>query len=200
MRYKIAVSGSAMNNCKTGAFKKAWEIGYQIAKQGAGLVTGATIGIPEWSTRGAKAAGGVSIGVSPAASMREHVSKYHLPTRNLDFIMFSGQGYSGRDLLLIQSADAVIEICGRIGTLNEFSVAFESKRPIGVLLGTGGAADQIPEIIKAAKRGDKHVIYDTDPERLIKRVLKAVKHQHKDLERAHRKIQDPKFTNTISPD
>ena len=191
MRYKIAVSGSAMNNCKSGAFKKAWEVGYQIAKHGAGLVTGATIGIPEWSTRGAKAAEGVSIGISPAATLREHVSKYHLPTKNMDFIMFTGQGYAGRDWLLIQSADAVIEICGRIGTLNEFSVAFESKKPIGVLLGSGGTADQIPEIIKLAKRGDKHVIYDTDPERLIKKVMKAVKERNKDIERGRRKVQEP---------
>jgi uncharacterized protein (TIGR00725 family) len=191
MRYKIAVSGSAMNNCKSGAFKKAWEVGYQIAKQGAGLVTGATIGIPEWSTRGAKAAEGVSIGISPAASMREHVSKYHLPTKNMDFIMYTGQGYSGRDWLLIQSADAVIEICGRIGTLNEFSIAFETKKPIGVLLGSGGAADEIPEIIEMSKRGDKNVIYDTDPERLIKKVMKAIRAHNKDIDRSRRKVKDP---------
>ncbi len=183
MRYKICVSGSAANNCTQGAFKKAWEVGYQIAKQGGVLVTGATIGIPEWSTRGAKAADGVSIGLSPAGSMREHVRKYHLPTSNMDIIIYTGFDYSGRNLLLTRSSDAVIEICGRIGTLNEFSIAFEDRKPVGILLGTGGAVEQIPAIIKAAHRGHKNVIYDTDPERLIKKVIRAVKLQNRGLDK-----------------
>lgn len=186
MKYKICVSGSAMNNCTHGAFKKAWEVGYQIAKNGAVLVSGATIGIPEWSTRGAKAGGGVSIGLSPAGSMREHVKKYHLPVTNMDIIIYTGFDYSGRNLLLTRSSDAVIEICGRIGTLNEFSIAFEDRKPIGVLLGTGGAVEEIPAIIKAAKRGHKNIIYDTDPARLVKKVLAAVKKQNAGIDKKGR--------------
>ena len=54
MQYKIAVSGSASNNCTKGAFKKSYEVGRQIALHGCVLITGATIGVPEWATRGAK--------------------------------------------------------------------------------------------------------------------------------------------------
>lgn len=172
-----------MDNCGPGAFKKAWEVGNHIAKQGAVLVTGATIGIPEWATRGAKAAKGVSIGLSPAGSIREHIKKYHLPTTNMDIIIYTGFDYSGRNLLLTRSADAVIEICGRIGTLNEFTIAFEDKKPIGVLLGTGGAVEEIPHILEVAKRGHSNVIYDTDPERLVKKVLKAVRARSKMLDK-----------------
>ncbi|GAC1412783.1 MAG: hypothetical protein NVSMB66_2800 [Candidatus Doudnabacteria bacterium] len=197
MKYKICVSGSAANNCGAGAFKKAWEVGYQIAKSNAVLVTGATIGIPEWSTRGAKAAKGMSIGISPAASHREHVKKYHLPTANLDMIMYTGFEYSGRNLLLVRSSDAVIEICGRIGTLNEFTIAFEDKKPIGVLLGTGGAVEDIPHILDIAKRGHKNVIFDTDPVRLVKKVLKAVKEQSKMIEKAEKNVRQRRLT---SPD
>lgn len=197
MKYKICVSGSAANNCGAGAFKKAWEVGYQIAKNGAVLVTGATIGIPEWSTRGAKAGKGFSIGISPAASHREHVKKYHLPTSNMDMIMYTGFEYSGRNLLLVRSSDAVIEICGRIGTLNEFTIAFEDKKPIGVLLGTGGAVEDIPHILEIAKRGHKNVIFDTDPVRLVKKVMKAVKEQHKMIEGAEKNVRKRKMT---SPD
>ena len=68
MNYKISVSGSANNNCATGAYKKSYEVGRQIALNGCILITGATIGIPQWATRGAKSAGGVSIGLSPAVS------------------------------------------------------------------------------------------------------------------------------------
>jgi uncharacterized protein (TIGR00725 family) len=192
MKYKICVSGSAENNCGPGAFKKAWEVGYQIAKNGAVLVTGATIGIPEWSTRGAKAAKGVSIGLSPAGSYREHVKKYHLPTSNMDIIIYTGFDYSGRNLLLTRSADAVIEICGRIGTLNEFSIAFEDRKPIGVLLGTGGAVEDIPHILEIAKRGHKNVIFDTDPVRLVKKVLLAVKEKNKFIEKEEKKNKGKK--------
>ncbi len=186
MKFKICVSGSAANNCGPGAFRKSWEVGREIVKQGAVLVTGATIGIPEWAARGAKSAKGVSIGLSPAGSKREHINKYHLPTSNMDIIIYTGFDYSGRNLLLTRSSDAVIEICGRVGTLNEFTIAFEDKKPIGVLLGTGGAVEEIPHILKVAKRGHKNVIYDTDPKRLIKRVLSAVRKQNIVIERRER--------------
>lgn len=189
MKYKICVSGSAANNCGPGAFKKSWEVGYQIIKQGGVLVTGATIGIPEWAARGAKAAKGVSIGLSPAGSFREHVHKYHLPTSNMDIIIYTGFDYSGRNLLLTRSADAVIEICGRVGTLNEFTIAFEDRKPIGVLLGTGGAVEEIAHILKVAKRGHKYVIYDTDPTRLVKKLMKAVKEQNRGIEKEEARVR-----------
>jgi len=202
MKPKICVSGSAANNCGPGAFKKAYDVGAEIIKQGGVLVTGATIGIPEWSTRGATTAakklrinGVVSIGLSPAGSKREHVKKYHLPTKHMDIIIYTGFDYSGRNLLLTRSADAVIEICGRVGTLNEFTIAFEDKKPIGVLLGTGGAVEEIPHILQVGKRGSKNVIYDTDPARLIKKIMKAVRERERSIEKAEKKIHLEKVTS-----
>ena len=202
MKPKICVSGSAANNFGAGAFKKAWEVGYHIIKNGGILVTGATIGIPEWATRGAYAAakkfkvkGPISIGLSPAASMREHVRKYHLPTKNMDLIIFTGFDYSGRNLLMTRSADAVIEICGRVGTLNEFTIAFEDRKPVGVLLGTGGAVEEIPQLLKVAKRGHKNVHYDTDPEKMVKAVAKAVRERNKLIEKEELNLHKRKVTS-----
>ncbi|OGE98246.1 MAG: hypothetical protein A3G89_02475 [Candidatus Doudnabacteria bacterium RIFCSPLOWO2_12_FULL_42_9] len=142
---------------------------------GAVLVTGATIGIPEWSTRGAKAAGGISIGLSPAVSKQAHVNTYKLPTKNMDLIIYTGFDYSGRNMLMTRASDAIITICGRIGTLNEFTTAFEDKRVIGVLTGTGGIEEDIPEILKSAKRGSKRIIFDSDPKILVEKVIKLIK-------------------------
>lgn len=175
MNYKIAVSGSASNNCAAGAFKKSYEVGRQIALQGGILITGATIGVPEWATRGAKAGGGMSIGLSPAVSKQAHVHTYRLPTRYMDLIIYTGFDYSGRNMLMTRSSDAVIVICGRIGTLNEFTTAFEDHRVVGVLTGTGGVEEDIEHILKLAKRGRKRVIFDNDPARLVKSVLKLIK-------------------------
>jgi len=202
MKPKICVSGSAANNCGPGAFKKAHEVGAEIVKQGGVLVTGATIGIPEWSTRGAAAMakklrinGVSSIGLSPAGSKREHVKKYHLPTKHMDIIIYTGFDYSGRNLLLTRSADAVIEICGRVGTLNEFTIAFEDKKPIGILLGTGGAVEEIPHILMVGKRGSKNVVYDTDPASLVKKVMKMVRSRERNIEQAEKKIRSEKVTS-----
>ena len=184
--YKICVSGSAVDNCLPGAFTKAEEVGYQIAKQGAVLLSGATIGIPEWATRGAKRAKGMSIGFSPASTKREHLNTYRLPIKNMDLIIYTGADYSGRNLILTRSADAVIEICGRVGTLNEFTIAFEDKKPIGILLGTGGITDEIKYILKVSKRGKKDIISDTDPARLVKQIILLLKKKDRELKRFSR--------------
>ena len=84
-------------------------------------VTGATTGAPFWAAKGAKEAGGIVIGISPASTKREHVKTYGLPVEYHDLIIYTGFGYAGRNLLFTRSADAVITVAGRIGTLNEFT-------------------------------------------------------------------------------
>ncbi|HYE21996.1 MAG TPA: hypothetical protein VD998_00215 [Verrucomicrobiae bacterium] len=174
MDYKIAVSGSAVDNCAEGAFKKAYELGREIAKHKCVLITGATIGIPQWATRGAKSVGGISIGLSPASSRAAHTKTYHLPTTYMDLIIYTGFDYSGRNMLMTRAADAVIVACGRIGTLNEFTTAFEDKKVVGVLTNTGGTSKDLEIILKDAKRGKKLVVFDDDPKRLVSKVIRKI--------------------------
>jgi uncharacterized protein (TIGR00725 family) len=176
LKIKIAVSGAAeTDHCADDALQKTKELGREIVKNDAICVTGATTGAPLWAAIGAKEVGGFVIGISPAATEREHVEKFKLPTENHDLIIYTGFGYSGRNLLLTRSADAVIITCGRIGTLNEFTDVFEDSKPIGVLTGTGGMADEIEEIVREAHRGPGKIVYDNDPKRLVARVLELVK-------------------------
>ena len=188
MNYKIAVSGSANNNCSPGAFKKAYECGRQIALHGCVLITGATIGIPEWATRGAKSAGGVSIGLSPAVSKQAHVHTYRLPTKYMDLIIYTGFDYSGRNMLMTRSSDAVITVCGRIGTLNEFTTAFEDRRVVGVLTGTGGIEADIDHILTLAKRGRKRIVFDSDPKRLIDKVVRLIRINDREKHRKQKEV------------
>lgn len=187
MNYKIAVSGSANNNCAPGAFRKAYEVGRQVALHGCVLVTGATIGVPEWATRGAKSAGGISIGLSPAVSKQAHMHTYHLPTRYIDLIIYTGFDYSGRNMLMTRASDGVIIVCGRIGTLNEFTTAFEDKRVVGVLTKTGGIEADIDNILKLAKRGRKRIVFDDDPKRLVTKVIQYIRINEK---QKHRKQEE----------
>lgn len=176
--FKIGVSGSAVNNCAPGAYKKSFEVGKWIAKNKAVTVTGDTTGVPLYSARGAKRGGGITVGISPAHSQAEHEKKYNLPLNDMDLVIYTGFAYSGRNLIFIRACDGVIFICGRIGTLNEFTVAFEDNKPIGILTKTGGIADEINELLGMAKRGKRKVIFDDNPKRLVERVLEMIKQDH----------------------
>jgi len=176
MKYKIAVSGAAqLTVCSQKAKDLAKEVGKEIVRQGCILITGATTGIPYYSAKGAKEIKGVSIGFSPAASELAHLKKYRLPADAFDVIVYTGFGYAGRNLLMTRAADGIIVICGRMGTLNEFTIAFEDEKPIGVLVGSGGTADRIKDLIRGPFRGQKKIIYERDPKKLVERLIQLIK-------------------------
>ena len=180
---KICVSGSAdMTYSGLDAFDKAKELGREIAKHGAIINTGATTGFPMYAALGAKDECGFSIGFSPASTEREHLDTYKLPLDYMDVVVYTGFGYSGRDLILVRSSDAVIIGPGRIGTLNEFAVSFEDNRPIGVLEGSWQTAEFLRQVLGAAHRPNERVIFDSDPKALVERLMEMVKKiKEKDL-------------------
>ncbi|QQG49650.1 MAG: hypothetical protein HZB70_02520 [Candidatus Berkelbacteria bacterium] len=179
---KVGVSGSAVISGKEAA-RKAELIGYYLARAGAIVVTGDTTGIPNEAARGAKRARGFTLGISPASSFHDHVRRYKLPYKYTDFAIYTGFGYSGRNLLFIRATDAVIFIHGRIGTLNEFTIAFEDKKPIGILTDSGGISDELDHLLTVAHRGRNLIVFDEDPKRLVQKVLKMA---HEDLRRVAR--------------
>jgi len=181
LKYKIAISGAAeTSHCSPDVLEKTEYMGRLIAEHGMILVTGATTGAPYWAAKGAKDAGGIVIGFSPAASKVAHVKSYHLPVDYHDLIVYTGFEYSGRNLVLIRSSDALITVCGRMGTLNEFTIAFEDQKPQGVLVGTGGMADMVEEIVEKSHRGKGKVIYDSDPKKLVEKVIALIEMEEKD--------------------
>lgn len=181
-KYQICVSGAAAGETVEKSQKLAFELGAAIAKRGHTLITGATLGLPQAAAKGAKAHKGLSVGFSPAASLREHVNSYRLPTKEFDYINFTGMEYVGRDVHLVRSCDAVITIGGRMGSLHEFSTAIESRKVCGVLLGSGGLADFIPVLTQSivTPNGDA-IIYDTSPERLVDWIIAALDKKYADF-------------------
>ncbi len=180
LKYKICISGAAeTGHCAPDALEKAEELGREIARRNMVLVTGATIGVPYWAAKGAKSEGGIVIGLSPAVSEAAHLRTYHLPVDYHDLIIYTGFDYSGRNLLLTRSSDAVINICGRIGTLNEFTIAFEDQKVIGVLEGTGGTADMLRDILQKSHRGMGKVIFSNDIKTLLDKVIAAIEIEKK---------------------
>lgn len=181
--YSICVSGAHDGPTVKQSGALAKRLGVAIARSGNTILSGATIGLPYLAAMAASEAGGQSIGFSPAGSMREHLRKYRLPYKGFDFINFTGMQYVGRDLYLVQSSDAVITIGGSFGSLHEFTSALEDGKPCGVLLGSGGTADIIPELMEKLDPPRRSlVVYSDDPEKLVADVVGLLEKTNKDIQ------------------
>lgn len=176
LHLKLAVSGAAeTGHCGIDAYDKGLELGREIARHGAVLVTGATTGFPLWAAMGAKEAGGYVVGFSPANSEKEHIEMYNLPVEYHDVIIYTGFGYPGRDLILTRSSDAVLFGCGRIGTIHEFTIAFEDQKPIGIFEADWETDEVIRNMLEKGHRPNDRIVFDKDPKNLIGKVIDLVK-------------------------
>jgi len=186
MKLKVGVVGSA-TGVTADALIKAYEVGKEVASMDCILLTGSSQGIPYEAVRGAKALNGFTVGFSPAHDLREHIESYRFPVDAFDLLVYTGFGLKGRNVLMVRSCDAVIVVSGRIGTLNEFTIAYDEGKTIGVLRGTGGTSDMIEEIIeKGAKKGGE-VFYRDEPAGLIRVVVSHVMRQSTLAQRSVRK-------------
>jgi len=153
----------------------AENLGAAIAKHGCILVTGATTGLPNLVARAFREHGGFALGISPAENRDEHVSRYGLPEEGADVIIYTGFGYKGRNVINIRSCDIVVIFGGVIGTFNEFTIAYDEGKIIGVLEGSGGVADHVREIIDFCKKPTQGaVLFDEEPSGLIQRCVAAL--------------------------
>jgi uncharacterized protein (TIGR00725 family) len=169
-RLKIGVMGSASGpqiECEA-AREKAWQIGHEIARRGHIFINGACPGLPNDALVGAKDAGGLTIGVSPAFSEYEHVVEYGSP-HDHDVVLYTGMGFMERDIINIRSSDGIVIIGGGIGTLNEFTIAYDEGRPVAILTNSGGISNSIPHIVEELCRRElpPNITFDDDPSKLI---------------------------------
>ncbi len=177
-KLKIGVMGSASGpqTVDQHAREMARKLGNEIASRGYIFINGACPGLPNDALMGAKEFNGFTIGVSPAFSEYEHVNEYMSPHAH-DMIIYTGMGFMERDIINIRSADAVIIIGGGIGTLNEFTIAYDEGRPIGILTNTGGISDSIEHVVVelCQREMPKNLVLDDDPARLLDKLEIVVK-------------------------
>ncbi len=174
----VAVLGSAGVDESSPNGRKAFLIGKLIAEAGGALFTGACLGLPYAAVLGAKSAGGMTIGVSPATNGREHQERYgyHLES---GVTLFTGMGKKGRNIILVRSAEVCVFVGGAIGTLNEFTIAhdeLDSGCVSAVLTGSGGLSDTYGLIMERAGKSTKaRVLFDAQPEKLMEAAFAAVR-------------------------
>lgn len=165
---RIGVMGSADVQAETTVVEMCRRLGRAIAESGCCLLTGACPGLPHIAVLGAKDVNGHVIGISPAATLKEHVDLHASPYKEYDVLIFTGLGLMGRELINIRSSDIVIVVGGRSGTLGEFAIAYEEGKLIGVLTGSGGITAALPALQKSiGKVTGSEVIYAIDPEELV---------------------------------
>lgn len=171
--YKIAVFGSANLELNPKTKKLAFDTGREITKNGYTLITGAASGISEEAARGAKSENGIVIGVSPSANDNE-IKKYNVSTKNIDYLIHTGMGYKGRNVITVRTCDAMIILNGQLGTLNEATIGEGENKPIIAVEGSGGCADILNKIFKAIKPDSKLLQTAKTPKEAVEKAIKLI--------------------------
>jgi len=179
MKLTIGVMGSSGGDLSAEVREKAYRLGETIAEHDAILITGGCPGLPYEAVRGAKAKGGLVIGISPGLSVEEHQEKYNSPVDGFDLLIYTGSGLMGREITNIRSCDIVVIAGGRTGTLGELAIAYDEGRLVGILTGTGGITEIVEEIIRVSgKDTGACLLYDDDPKKLVERLVEYYRTHH----------------------
>lgn len=138
MKTLISVCGSDGDDQSLSqyALETAEKIGRLVAQHGHGAVLscGGRGGVMRAACKGAKEAGGITVGILPDS--KEEANEF------VDIVIPTNLG-NMRNFLVVNAADVVIAISGRWGTLNEISFAMILKKPLILVAGTGGCVDEI---------------------------------------------------------
>lgn len=116
----IAVCGAGAAGAELSGQAEA--VGRGIALRGHILACGGLGGVMQAAARGAKEAGGVTIGILPGNS-KDEANAY------IDIPIVTGLG-EARNLILVKTADAVIALTGEFGTLSEIALALKIGKPV----------------------------------------------------------------------
>jgi uncharacterized protein (TIGR00725 family) len=122
-RRLVAVCGES--DPQTSLADLAFELGHGIAERGAILICGGLTGVMEHAARGARAAGGLTVGLLPGDEP-DDANAY------IDLAIATGLGHA-RNAVLARTADGVVALGGGLGTLSEIALALRHGRPtIGI--------------------------------------------------------------------
>ena len=174
---KIGVMGSSSTSISPEDWRRlddlAQRLGKKIAAASCVLITGELDGIPGRVVEAHRQHGGLSVGISPAHSAAEHAALYGAIPCPSTVVIYSGFGFKGRNVIAVRSADIVILFSGGIGTLNEFTIAYDEGKVIGLLRGTGGVADVAQTLLDTlpVRSTGAVIIADPAPEQLVERCL-----------------------------
>lgn len=185
-KYKIGVFGSAEGDIKK-IIPKVHELAKVLAKQNVILITGASFGLPYETAITAHKLGTEIWGFSQAIDKKKqfeyvpHNSSFYkklfFVPKDYEFVADRNISQKYRNVSSTANCDAGIIISGRWGTMNEFTNLHDMGKVIGVLTGTGGIADELPNLLKKIHKPGRgaRVVFHDNPEELVKLVLEELR-------------------------
>jgi hypothetical protein len=165
-RVQILVIGSNKDNCSEVAYQAAYQVGLEVARRGALLISGGLGGVMEAASRGAKDGGGFVIGIVPQDDKRA-------ANEFCDAVIATGIGFA-RDFVTSYSADAIIIVAGGAGTMIEVAAAYQKGIPIIALKGTGGMADRLVDTYIDDRKVER-ILGENTPQKAVETALALIK-------------------------
>jgi uncharacterized protein (TIGR00725 family) len=165
-RKQILVIGYGKDHCTDVASRIAYQVGLEIARRGAVLITGGLGGVMEAASKGAKKGSGLVVGIIPQDNMM-------MSNDYCDVVVATGIGYA-RDFATAYSADAIIVVGGGVGTLIEMAAAYQKGTPVVAVKGTGGVADRFVDTY-VDDREMVRVLGEDSPEGAVSRAFSLIK-------------------------
>jgi len=140
-------------------------VGKNIAESGCVLVCGGRGGVMQAACRGAKSAGGVTVGILPSQDGSD-------ANEFVDIIIPTGFG-TARNALVVLAADAVVAVCGSTGTLSEIAMALNYEKPVVAVTNAGGVAEKIKKAFPENERIQK--IVESSAEEAVEKAIELIK-------------------------
>jgi hypothetical protein len=164
-KLQIAVVGYN-TDCTEIARKVAYDTGREIALAGAVLVCGGLDGVMESACKGAKASGGVTVGIIPQ-------DEFSYANDFCDIVICTGIGHA-RNFIVASSADGIIAIGGGVGTLVEIAAGYMAGKTI-VAIGESGGVAHTYESKYLDERNRVRILSATDAKSAVKLAIAGVK-------------------------
>jgi uncharacterized protein (TIGR00725 family) len=164
LKIRITVIGSS-GKISSSVEALADSVGREVAKAGAILITGGKDGVMEAASRGAKRAGGLTVGILGDSTLE-------FANPHLEVGITTGLGYA-RNYINVCTGDAIISISGAGGTLSELGFAIALDKLVVLMEGTGGVTDVITQALPIIK-GSKIVTAKT-AEEAVEIILSSIK-------------------------
>ncbi len=149
----VIISSADEKNCREYT-KQVKDLILELKKSFSELkiITGGSLGIPGISTRYAQKIGIKTKCYSPDKDLYTHELRHdNLKTKYFSEVVYV-PGFTNRSLHMINDADGIILLNGRIGTLSEFTIALEEGKKVSVLTETGGIADHLEYILDITQK------------------------------------------------
>ncbi|MBC7113198.1 MAG: TIGR00725 family protein [Candidatus Methanomethyliales bacterium] len=136
---------------------KTKRLGMALARLGAIVITGGNGGLMTVVAEATRKAGGITVGI--LARELEDIGPDHPWFNPHNTVKIrTGQTFTSRSSIVVRSSDAVIVVAGGVGTLTEVSIAYNLRKPIVVLRGTGMLADRLPIMFPDGYIDHRHIV------------------------------------------